>query len=217
MNESKTKKIIFVCTGNTCRSPMAEAVCRSELKRLRVEGVEVSSAGTSASKNGGINPNSAITLAENGLTLENFTSTQLTYELLDSAYAVVCMTEKQRLEIEEKRTLDFFMSGGKRSGWNENIHSFYSLVGYDVPDPYGMDISCYRIVFQKISEGMGTILEKLGVKKTEKAQEVAPAPSESPAPKKRGRPKKQATTDTVKPTPKKRGRPKKKVETKKEE
>lgn len=216
MNESKTKKIIFVCTGNTCRSPMAEAVCRSELKRLRIEDVEVSSAGTSASKNGGMNPNSALTLAENGLTLENFTSTQLTHELLDSAYAVVCMTEKQRLEIEEKRALEFFMSGGKRSGLDENLHSFYSLVGYDVPDPYGLDISCYRIVFQKISEGMGTILEKLGVKKTEKTQEIALTPSESPTPKKRGRPKKQETENTEKSTPKKRGRPKKKVETKNE-
>lgn len=215
MNGSKIKKIIFVCTGNTCRSPMAEAVCRSELKRLRIERVEVSSAGTSASKNGGLNPNSALTLAENGLALENFCSTQLTHELLDDAYAVVCMTEKQRLEIEEKRTLDFFMSGGSRSGVEENIHSFYSLVGYDIPDPYGLDISCYRIVFQKISQGMEKVLEKLGLVEVKKQETLVPAPAK-PTTKKRGRPKKaqsERSDGTKSTTPKKRGRPKKKVET----
>ena len=86
---------------------MAEAVCRSELKRLRVEGFEVLSAGTEASSKGQLNPYSAVTLAENGLMLENFNSTLLTDELLEDAYAVVCMTERQRETLVERRALAF--------------------------------------------------------------------------------------------------------------
>lgn len=76
------KKIIFVCTGNTCRSPMAEAVLRSELKRLNIGDVSVFSAGLEPSKNGNINPHSAAVLSENGLSIENFASRALDEEML---------------------------------------------------------------------------------------------------------------------------------------
>ncbi|MBR2341801.1 MAG: hypothetical protein IKA72_05285 [Clostridia bacterium] len=222
MNETQKKKIIFVCTGNTCRSPMAEAICRSELKRLRADGVEALSAGTEASFNGRLNPYSAITLAENGLALENFTSTLLTDELLEDAYAVVCMTESQRERLIERRAFAFFQSVGKNGSLGENIHSFYSLAGYEIPDPFGRDLDCYRITFARIIKAMPIILEKLGVKSqqvitpAQEEQNVQAAPSgidesakTEPVKKKRGRPRKNPQTPTSEVAPKKRGRPKK--------
>lgn len=224
MNETQKRKIIFVCTGNTCRSPMAEAICRSELKRLRAEGIEVLSAGIAVSSNGQLNPYSSITLAENGLMLENFNSTPLTDELLEEAYAVVCMTERQRETLVERRALAFFQSVGKSGSFGENIHSFYSLVGYEIPDPFGRDLACYRATFDEIFNAMPVILEKLDIKapisstpvlekenKEEKSCLIVDGQNEQPK-KKRGRPRKnpeQATSATTKPTPKKRGRPKK--------
>ncbi len=210
MKDEKTKKIIFVCTGNTCRSPMAEALFRSELKRLRVNDIEVLSAGLAVAKNDGLNPYSALTLLENGLTLENFRSTQLTEEMIENAYAVICMTEKQRLAIEEKLAMLFFASAGKRSFSSEKIHSFYSLVGYDVPDPFGRELDCYRFVFQKLSEGMGKIFQKLNILPVEKPTKTT-LEQKTPTPKKRGRPRKnpQISTDKGTSAPKKRGRPRK--------
>ena len=227
MNEIQKKKIIFVCTGNTCRSPMAEAVCRSELKRLRAEEFEVLSAGISADENGRLNEYSAVALAENGLMLENFNSTPLSDSLLEEAYAVVCMTERQREALVERRALDFFQSVGKRGSLGENIHSFYSLAGYEIPDPFGKDLNCYRATFEAIVKAMPVILEKLGLQtqtsvaptqvcvETKENQEkttLNDGENKEPPKKKRGRPKKdssQTQQKTATATPKKRGRPKK--------
>ena len=224
MNEIQKKKIIFVCTGNTCRSPMAEAVCRSELKRLRAEGVEVLSAGISAHENGRLNEYSAVTLAENGLMLENFNSTPLSDSLLEEAYAVVCMTERQREALVERRALDFFQSVGKRGSLGENIYSFYSLVGYEIPDPFGKGLDCYRATFEAIVKAMPVILEKLGLQEqtsvaptqvcveTKENQEkitLNDDENKEPAKKKRGRPRKNPQAPSTTTTPKKRGRPKK--------
>ena len=227
MNEIQKKKIIFVCTGNTCRSPMAEAVCRSELKRLRAEGFEVLSAGISAHENGRLNEYSAVALAENGLMLENFNSTPLSDSLLEEAYAVVCMTERQRETLVERRALAFFQSVGKNGSLGENIHSVYSLAGYEIPDPFGKDLDCYRATFESIVKAMPVILEKLGLQaqtsvaltqvcvETKADQEkitLNESENREPPKKKRGRPKKdpsQTQQKTATATPKKRGRPKK--------
>ncbi len=143
------KKIIFVCTGNTCRSPMAEAVLRSEFKRLNIGDVSVFSAGLEPSKNGNINPHSAAVLSENGLSIENFASRALDEEMLTNAYAVICMTDSQRDIL-----MDMRWNLLRRTGLSEienNVYSFSDIAGYEIPDPFGRDKECYRLTYTKIA------------------------------------------------------------------
>ncbi len=164
------RKIIFVCTGNTCRSPMAEAVLRSEIRRLNIRDAAVFSAGLKASENGNINPNSAAVLSENGLSIDNFSSRELDPDMLGKAYAIICMTDSQRDIL-----MDMRWNILRRAGFSDienNVFSFSDVAGYEIPDPFGKDLDCYRLTYQKIVGGMSALIEKLFPELREDATEV---------------------------------------------
>ena len=67
MSTTQLKKIIFVCTGNTCRSPMAEYLLKKALKERKLKGFKVVSAGIHAKKGDAMNPKSAQILTDHGI------------------------------------------------------------------------------------------------------------------------------------------------------
>lgn len=174
------KKIIFVCTGNTCRSPMAEIIFKAEMKKRGITTVMAKSAGIAA-EGDSINPKSAAVLKEKGYRVGKFTPTQLDEKLLKDALVIICMTETQR----EKVAYAVMKVCGV--GEEEKVKSFYSFAGNEVPDPYGKDIDCYRYVFEIISMSMNKIFEKIDFPKEDLT-----------IPKKVGRPRKQNTVTTEK-------------------
>ena len=181
MNAPKKKKIVFVCTGNTCRSPMAEKLLGKALKAQKRGGFTVTSAGTAAKRGDTINPKSALVLQENGISIETFKSKKITPALLRDAFAIVCMTEKHRDYL-----MDMRWSVLRKAGVEEienNVYSFAELTGSDVLDPYGKDIDCYRYVYALLSTGMPKLIEGLRLR------------DYAVAPKKRGRPKKIGKSD----------------------
>ena len=200
MSETKPKKIVFGCTGNTCRSPMAEYLLKKVLRKEKLRGFRVCSAGTEVAKGDGINPHSLQALAEHGIEVKTFKSTELSEKLLTEAFAFICMTERHR-----DLLLDMRWNALRKAGVEEienNVYAFKEFTGFDVPDPYGWEIDKYRIVYDMLEGGMYAIIDGLELR----ACALPPTP----------RTKKTILTDeektgeaTVQTAPKKRGRPKK--------
>ena len=160
MARSKVKKkIIFVCTGNTCRSPMAEYLFREKITRLGLTKLEISSVGLKANEADTINEKSAQILKAKGFDVHNFHAKNITEKDLKESLAIVCMTDVQRDILMEMRW-QVLRNAGEAEIEN-NVYSFFELCGYEIMDPYGKDMDCYEYVFGLIDGGMSTLIEKL--------------------------------------------------------
>ena len=159
MNVKKKKKIVFVCTGNTCRSPMAEMLFRRFVEEKGLSTLKICSAGLQVLPKSKINEKSAQTLIDKGFEIGTFKPKKIDEKLLVESLAIVCMTDVQR-----DLLMDMRWQAMKAAGEEEienNVYSFSELAGYEILDPYGREIDCYEYVFELIAGGMSAIMEKL--------------------------------------------------------
>ncbi|MBO7298109.1 MAG: hypothetical protein J6U60_03580 [Clostridia bacterium] len=154
------KLVVFVCTGNTCRSPMAEAIFRQKVTEMGLVKLKVVSAGTKAKKGDTLNEKSAQILMDKGIAPLNFNAKKVDKRMLTQSLAIVCMTDIQRDLLMELRW-QALRSLGEEEEIENNIYSFSELAGYEVLDPYGRDMDCYKYVFELLEGGMYAVIEKL--------------------------------------------------------
>lgn len=89
--------ILVICTGNICRSPIAEGLLRDALQRRFAERApEVSSAGTSGLEGSGAMPESVLSAAELGVDIDGHVARRLTSGMADGSDLLLCMAKEHR-------------------------------------------------------------------------------------------------------------------------
>ncbi|SOC34725.1 low molecular weight protein arginine phosphatase [Ureibacillus acetophenoni] len=141
--------IYFVCTGNTCRSPMAEAI----LKHKNLDGIEVKSAGIYALEGGGISENSRAVLTKEGIQFDHKTS-QVNANDIEWADLILTMT----LAHKEMILHSFSNAAGKTFTLKEYVTPYSSK---DVSDPFGGDIYTYSQTYQELKKLIDELESKI--------------------------------------------------------
>ncbi len=134
--QPKTTKILLVCTGNICRSPLAAALLQRALTERGVEGMDVSSAGTGAWDGAPVSEGAYLVGLERGLDLSAHRARLLTRELIEEADLVLTMARHHRARVDEL--------GGEGRVFVLGEYAGREGDEAEVSDPFGGDLEVYR-------------------------------------------------------------------------
>ncbi|MFL5463175.1 MAG: low molecular weight protein arginine phosphatase [Gemmatimonadaceae bacterium] len=144
--------LLFVCSGNTCRSPMAEALARKIADRRGIKDLNVSSAGTNAWENIPATDEALLVGMERELDLTGHRARKLTPEMVAEADLIFVMTPGHLEQVKymggrgKVHVIDEYASGTANQG---------------ITDPYGGDLEAYRQTADVLERELEKLFDRL--------------------------------------------------------
>lgn len=138
------KNVLFVCTGNTCRSPMAQGIFKKMLDDRGIEDIKCSSAGLFALTGDAVTPNAIAAAERFGADISAHRARRITAYLLDETDLFVCMTSRHA------KSLSAYVSSDK-----------ILALGDEIIDPYGGNTEEYIICANAIKTALDAQFDEI--------------------------------------------------------
>ena len=155
----EVKSVLFVCTGNSCRSIMAEGLLKRALKEFGKDNIMVSSAGVSAINGFGPTCETTEVMKREGIDVSDFKSRSLTDAMIISADLILVMAAHHMSDIiarlpEAASKTHILKQYGKRD-------NSYIRLGLDISDPIGKPMEVYEYTLSEVKREVNRIAKLL--------------------------------------------------------